>query len=226
MIFLIYFGIKYRTVMPFPTAPKNSVSLSALPAPSSKSKEEITAEKQRNAKKWNVALNEGMEQAALLSFQALAKTSEGGSALEETIQEQWYECVNEFEDTDSSNRKSPYPQLMRRYDFSRDSKLRLLDGSDIPNPTKYDKASGKTVEVPITLGMMLSWKDPDGGEFTRPGERLRTTMSNWLPAGKSVLIFPVRTKEKKIVPYKFDIKIVDDGAMGDTENKYDWVKYD
>lgn len=212
--------------MPFPTAPKNSVSLSALPAPSSKSKEEITAEKQRNAQKWNVALNEGMEQAALLSFQALAKTSEGGSALEETIQEQWYECVNEFEDTDSSNRKSPYPQLMRRYDFSRDSKLRLLDGSDVPNPTKYDKASGKTVEVPITLGMMLSWKDPDGGEFTRPGERLRTTMSNWLPAGKSVLIFPVRTKEKKIVPYKFDIKIVDDGAMGDTENKYDWVKYD
>jgi len=167
-----------------------------------------------------------MEQAALLGFQALANTSEGGSALEETIQQQWYECVSEFEDMDSSNRKGHSPQLVRRYDFSRDSKLRLLDGSDVPNPTKFDKASGKTVEVPITLGMMLSWKDPDGGEFTRPGERLRTTMSNWLPAGKSVLIFPVRTKEKKIVPYKFDIKIVDDGAMGDTENKYDWVKYD
>ena len=212
--------------MPFPTAPKNSVSLSALPASSSKSKEEIAAEKQRNTEKWNAALNEGMEQAALLGFQALANTSEGGSALEETIQQQWYDCVSEFEDMDSSNRKGPSPQLMRRYDFSRDSKLRLLDGSDVPNPTKFDKASGKTVEVPITLGMMLSWKDPDGGEFTRPGERLRTTMSNWLPAGKSVLIFPVRTKEKKIVPYKFDIKIVDDGAMGDTENKYDWVKYD
>ena len=212
--------------MPFPTAPKNSVSLSALPASSSKSKEEIAAEKQRNAEKWNAALNEGMEQAALLGFQALANTSEGGSALEETIQQQWYECVSEFEDMDSSNRKGHSPQLVRRYDFSRDSKLRLLDGSDVPNPTKFDKASGKTVEVPITLGMMLSWKDPDGGEFTRPGERLRTTMSNWLPAGKSVLIFPVRTKEKKIVPYKFDIKIVDDGAMGDTENKYDWVKYD
>ena len=213
--------------MPFPTAPKNSVSLSALPAsPPSKSKEEIAAEKQRNVEKWNAALNEGMEQAALLAFQALANTSEGGSALEETIQEQWYECVSEFEDTDSSNRKGPSPQLMRRYDFNRDSKLKLLDGSDVPNPTKFDKASGKTVEVPITLGMMLSWKDPDGGEFTRPGERLRTTMSNWLPVGKSVLIFPVRTKEKKIVPYKFDIKIVDDGAMGDTENKYDWVKYD
>ena len=212
--------------MPFPTAPKNSVSLSALPASSSKSKEEIAAEKQRNTEKWNAALNEGMEQAALLAFQALANTSEGGSALEETIQQQWYDCVSEFEDMDSSNRKGPSPQLMRRYDFSRDSKLRLLDGSDVPNPTKFDKASGKTVEVPITLGMMLSWKDPDGGEFTRPGERLRTTMSNWLPAGKSVLIFPVRTKEKKIVPYKFDIKIVDDGAMGDTENKYDWVKYD
>jgi len=212
--------------MPFPTAPKNSVSLSALPESSSKSKEEIAAEKQRNAEKWNAALNEGMEQAALLGFQALANTSEGGSALEETIQQQWYECVSEFEDMDSSNRKGHSPQLVRRYDFSRDSKLRLLDGSDVPNPTKFDKASGKTVEVPITLGMMLSWKDPDGGEFTRPGERLRTTMSNWLPAGKSVLIFPVRTKEKKIVPYKFDIKIVDDGAMGDTENKYDWVKYD
>ncbi len=212
--------------MPFPTAPKNSVSLSALPASSSKSKEEIAAEKQLNTEKWNAALNEGMEQAALLGFQALANTSEGGSALEETIQQQWYDCVSEFEDMDSSNRKGPSPQLMRRYDFSRDSKLRLLDGSDVPNPTKFDKASGKTVEVPITLGMMLSWKDPDGGEFTRPGERLRTTMSNWLPAGKSVLIFPVRTKEKKIVPYKFDIKIVDDGAMGDTENKYDWVKYD
>ena len=212
--------------MPFPTAPKNSVSLSALPPSSSKSKEEIAAEKQQNTEKWNAALNEGMEQAALLGFQALANTSEGGSALEETIQQQWYDCVSEFEDMDSSNRKGPSPQLMRRYDFSRDSKLRLLDGSDVPNPTKFDKASGKTVEVPITLGMMLSWKDPDGGEFTRPGERLRTTMSNWLPAGKSVLIFPVRTKEKKIVPYKFDIKIVDDGAMGDTENKYDWVKYD
>ena len=212
--------------MPFPTAPKNSVSLSALPPSSSKSKEEIAAEKQRNTEKWNAALNEGMEQAALLGFQTLANTSEGGSALEETIQQQWYDCVSEFEDMDSSNRKGPSPQLMRRYDFSRDSKLRLLDGSDVPNPTKFDKASGKTVEVPITLGMMLSWKDPDGGEFTRPGERLRTTMSNWLPAGKSVLIFPVRTKEKKIVPYKFDIKIVDDGAMGDTENKYDWVKYD
>ena len=212
--------------MPFPTAPKNSVSLSALPASSSKSKEEIAAEKQLNTEKWNAALNEGMEQAALLGFQALANTSEGGSALEETIQQQWYDCVSEFEDMDSSNRKGPSPQLMRRYDFSRDSKFRLLDGSDVPNPTKFDKASGKTVEVPITLGMMLSWKDPDGGEFTRPGERLRTTMSNWLPAGKSVLIFPVRTKEKKIVPYKFDIKIVDDGAMGDTENKYDWVKYD
>jgi len=212
--------------MPFPTAPKNSVSLSALPESSSKSKEEIAAEKQKNTEKWNAALNEGMEQAALLGFQALANTSEGGSALEETIQQQWYECVSEFEDMDSSNRKGHSPQLVRRYDFSRDSKLRLLDGSDVPNPTKFDKASGKTVEVPITLGMMLSWKDPDGGEFTRPGERLRTTMSNWLPAGKSVLIFPVRTKEKKIVPYKFDIKIVDDGAMGDTENKYDWVKYD
>ena len=212
--------------MPFPTAPKNSVSLSALPESSSKSKEEIAAEKQKNTEKWNAALNEGMEQAALLGFQALANTSEGGSALEETIQQQWYECVSEFEDMDSSNRKGHSPQLVRRYDFSRDSNLRLLDGSDVPNPTKFDKASGKTVEVPITLGMMLSWKDPDGGEFTRPGERLRRTMSNWLPAGKSVLIFPVRTKEKKIVPYKFDIKIVDDGAMGDTENKYDWVKYD
>ena len=55
------------------------------------------------------------------AFQALANTSEGGSALEEIIQEQWYECVSEFEDTDSSNRKGPSPQLMRRYDFSRDS---------------------------------------------------------------------------------------------------------
>ena len=213
--------------MPFPATPKNSVSLSALPAsPPSKSKKEIAAEKQRNTEKWNAALNEGMEQAALLGFQALANTSEGGSALEEIIQQQWDERVSEFDDTDPSNRKGLSPQLVRRYDFSGDSRLELLDGSDVPNPTKFDKASGKTVEVPITLGMMLSWKDPEGGEFTRPGERLRTTMSNWLPAGKSVLIFPVRTKEKKIVPYKFDIKIVDDGAMGDTENKYDWVKYD
>ena len=85
-----------------------------------------------------------MEQAALLGFQALANTSEGGSALEETIQQQWYDCVSEFEDMDSSNRKGPSPQLMRRYDFSRDSKLRLLDGSDVPNPTKFDKASGKS----------------------------------------------------------------------------------
>mgnify|MGYP001171602125 CR=1 FL=1 len=211
--------------MPFPAVPKNSVSLSALPPPS-KSKKEIAAEKQRNAEKWNAALNESMEQAALLVFQVLANTSEGGSALEETIVQNWCECVNEFKDTDPANRKGPSPQLMRRYDFSGDTKLRLLDGSDVPNPTKFDKASGKTVEVPITLGMMLSWKDPDGGDFTRPGERLRTTMSNWLPAGKSVLIFPVRTKEKKIVPYKFDIKIVDDGELGDTDNQYDWVKYD
>ena len=87
--------------MPFPTAPKNSVSLSALPASSSKSKEEIAAEKQLNTEKWNAALNEGMEQAALLGFQALANTSEGGSALEETIQQQWYDCVSEFEDMDS-----------------------------------------------------------------------------------------------------------------------------
>tara|TARA_B110000114_G_C15043797_1_gene378304 strand:+ start:71 stop:712 length:642 start_codon:yes stop_codon:yes gene_type:complete len=212
--------------MPFPTAPKNSVSLSALPASSSKSKEEIAAEKQKNAEKWTAALTEGMEQAALLVFQALANTSDGGSALEETIEAQWYECVSEFEDTDISNRKGPSPQLMRRYDFNKDSKLELLDGSDIPNPTKFDKNAGKTVDVPITLGMMLSWKDQDGGEFTRPGERLRTKMSNWLPNGKCVLIFPVRTSEKKMVPYKFDIKIVDDGNMGDTKNKYDWVKYD
>jgi hypothetical protein len=211
--------------MPFPTAPKNSISLSALPASSSKSKEEIAAEKQRNAEKWNAALNEGMEQAALLVFQALANTTDGGSALEETIQQQWYECVSEFEDTDPANRKGDYPQLMRRYDFSKDSKLKLLDGSDVQNPTKYDKVTGKKVEVHITLGMMLSWKDPVGGDFTRPGERLRTTMGNWLPNGKAVLIFPVRTKEKQMVPYKFDIKIVDDGATGDTENKYDWVKY-
>ena len=211
--------------MPFPTAPKNLVSLSALPASSSKSKEEIASEKQKNAEKWNEALNEGMEQTALLVFQALTNTSESGSELEETIVQNWYECVSEFEDTDPANRKGQYPQLMRRYDFSRDSKLELLEGSDVSNPTKFDKATGKTVEVPITLGMMLSWKDPDGREFTRPGERLRATMSNWLPAGKSVLIFPVRTKDKKIVPYKFDIKIVDDGAMGDTENKYDWIKY-
>tara|TARA_B110000483_G_scaffold231753_1_gene298491 strand:+ start:551 stop:1189 length:639 start_codon:yes stop_codon:yes gene_type:complete len=211
--------------MPFPTAPKNSVSLSTLPASSSKSKEEIAVEKQRNSEKWNAAINDGMEQAALLVFQVLANTTEGGSSLEKTIQEQWYECVSEFEDTESTNNKNPYPQLMRRYDFSRDSKLKLLDGSDVPNPTKFDKASGKTLEVHITLGMMLSWKDPDGGEFTRPGERLRTTMSNWLPNGKAVLIFPVRTKEKQMIPYKFDIKIVDDGNMGDTENKYDWIKY-
>ena len=211
--------------MPFPTAPKNSISLSALPASSSKSKEEIAAEKQRNAEKWNAALNEGMEQAALLVFQALANTTDGGSALEETIQQQWYECVSEFEDTDPANRKGDYPQLMRRYDFSKDSKLKLLDGSDVQNPTKYYKVTGKKVEVHITLGMMLSWKDPVGGDFTRPGERLRTTMGNWLPNGKAVLIFPVRTKEKQMVPYKFDIKIVDDGATGNTENKYDWVKY-
>ena len=212
--------------MPFPAAPKNSVSLSAPPPPSPKSKKEIAAEKQRNAEKWNAALNEGMEQASLLVFQALANTTEGGSDLEETIVRNWYECVNEFEDTDPANRKGRSPQLMRRYDFSRDSKLRLLDDSDVSNPTKFNKATGKTVEVSITLGMMLSWKDPEGGEFTRPGERLRTTMSNWLPKGKSVLIFPVRTKEKKIVPYKFDIKIVDDGNIGNSESKYDWVKYD
>lgn len=211
--------------MPFPAAPKNSVSLSTLPSISSKSKEDIAAEKQRNADKWNAALTEGMEQAALLVFQALANTSDGGSALEDTIKTLWDECVSEFEDTEPANRKGTSPQFMRRYDFSRDSRLKLLDGSDVPNPTKFNKETGKTVEVPITLGMMLSWKDPDGGDFTRPGERLRTTMSNWLPMGKSVLIFPVRTKDKKMIPYKFDIKIVDDGNLGDTGNKYDWIKY-
>jgi hypothetical protein len=82
--------------MPFPTAPKNSVSLSTLPASSSKSKEEIAVEKQRNSEKWNAAINEGMEQAALLVFQVLANTNEGGSSLEKTIHEQCYECVSEF----------------------------------------------------------------------------------------------------------------------------------
>ena len=57
--------------MPFPTAPKNLVSLSALPASSSKSKEEIASEKQKNAEKWNEALNEGMEANCTVGFSSI-----------------------------------------------------------------------------------------------------------------------------------------------------------
>jgi hypothetical protein len=210
--------------MPFPSAPKNSVSLSTPLEISSKSQEDIKIEKQKNADKWKVAINQGMENASLLVFQALANTTDYGSSLEELLANQWYECVSEFED--SSLKKSSSPQLMRRYDFTRDFKINLLEGTEIPNPTKFNKDTGKIQEVPITLGMMLSWKDHQTGEFTHPGERLRNTMTNWLPQGKTVLIFPVRNKDtKKIIPYKFDIKIVDDGNLGHTSNKYDWNKY-
>ena len=68
--------------MPFPSAPKNAISLSALPETSSKTKDEISAEKKKNADKWTNALNEGMDNAALLVFQALANTTDTGSALE------------------------------------------------------------------------------------------------------------------------------------------------
>ena len=223
MISLISLGIQNK--MPFPSAPKNAISLSALPETSSKTKDEISAEKKKNADKWTNALNEGMDNAALLVFQALANTTDTGSALEGNLENLWYECVSEFEDSDPSNRKGHSPQLMRRYDFKTDFRLDLLEGSEVSNPTKFNKDTGKIEEVKMTLGMMLSWKDQAGGEFTLPGERLRKTMTSWLPSGKTVLIFPVRNKDKKIVPFKFDIKIVDDGQDGDTENKYDWVKY-
>ena len=58
--------------MPFPAAPKNAISLSALPETSSKTKDEISFEKKKNADKWTNALNEGMDNAALLVFQVLA----------------------------------------------------------------------------------------------------------------------------------------------------------
>ena len=210
--------------MPFPSPPKNPVSLSTPPKLSSKSKEDILLEKKYNADKWKNALHKGMENASLLVFQALANTTDSGPSLEELLANQWYESVSEF--NDSSSNKNSSPQLMRRYDFTRDFKINLLEGTDVPNPTKFNKDTATTQDVPITLGMMLSWKDQEGAEFTHPGERLRTNMTNWLPKGKTVLIFPVRNKDtKKIIPYKFDIKIVDDGHYGDTQNKYDWIKY-
>ena len=164
--------------MPFPAAPKNAISLSALPETSSKTKDEISVEKKKNADKWTNALNKGMDNAALLVFQALANTTDTGSALEDNLEGQWYECVSEFEDTEPANRKGTSPQFMRRYDFSRDFRLDLLEGSKVSNPTKFNKDTAKVEEVKMTLGMMLSWKDQAGGEFTLPGERLRKTMTS------------------------------------------------
>jgi hypothetical protein len=208
--------------MPFPSTPMKLPSLSIS---SSKSKQDILTDKKINADIWQNAITEATEQASVCCFQAFAGSQEYGSSLESIIENQWYEVVNEFLDSDPTNRKTNTPQLFRRYDFSNDKDIKLLLNSDIPNPTKFNTNTQLVEDVHITLAMILSWKDLNNGPFPKPGQRLRHIMTSYLPQGKTVLIFPVRNKDGKFKPWTFDIKIVDDGYLGHTDNKYDWKKY-
>jgi len=208
--------------MPFPSTPMKLPSLSIS---SSKSKQDILTDKKINADIWQNAITEATEQASVCCFQAFAGSQEYGSSLESIIENQWYEVVNEFLDSDPTNRKTNTPQLFRRYDFSNDKDIKLLLNSDIPNPTKFNTNTQLVEDVHITLAMILSWKDLNNGPFPKPGQRLRHIMTSYLPQGKTVLIFPVRNKDGKFKPWTYDIKIVDDGYLGHTDNKYDWKKY-
>lgn len=208
--------------MPFPSTPMKLPSLSIS---SSKSKQDILTDKKINADIWQNAITEATEQASVCCFQAFAGSQEYGSSLESIIENQWYEVVNEFLDSDPTNRKTNTPQLFRRYDFSNDKDIKLLLNSDIPNPTKFNTNTQLVEDVHITLAMILSWKDLNNGPFPKPGQRLRSIMTSYLPQGKTVLIFPVRNKDGKFKPWTYDIKIVDDGYLGHTDNKYDWKKY-
>jgi hypothetical protein len=211
--------------MPFPSTPMKLPTLPSLSKSSFKTKEDISTERKLNADIWQNAIQEATLQASVCCFQAFAGTTEYGSSLESIIENQWYEAVNEFLDSEPTNRKTDSPQLFRRYDFSNDKDIKLLENSDIPNPTKFNKNTQTIEDVNITFAMILSWKDQNNGEFPKPGQRLRHIMTSYLPLGKTVLIFPVRNKDGKFKPWIFDIKIVDDGNLGDTDNKYDWKKY-
>jgi|TARA_B110001452_G_scaffold42197_2_gene32370 hypothetical protein len=211
--------------MPFPSTPMKLPTLPSLSKSSFKTKEDISTERKLNADIWQNAIQEATLQASVCCFQAFAGTTEYGSSLESIIENQWYEAVNEFLDSEPTNRKTDSPQLFRRYDFSNDKDIKLLENSDIPNPTKFNKNTQTIEDVNITFAMILSWKDQNNGPFPKPGQRLRHIMTSYLPLGKTVLIFPVRNKDATFKPWTFDIKIVDDGNLGDTDNKYDWKKY-
>ena len=169
------------------------------------SKEEIQAMKEHKHEIYTQAVTAARDDLTALCMQRIDHSKKHGSTLEASLIDKWREAVA----TAPHNPKNQNPQLYGKLSLSNPEfgDVDLLQNYDGEKPTKWDSDSKQNVPMKLTPKSVISYADKNNPD-DRPGKAFRDyATSVWLPEGLEFKVFVARNKDKRIIPWTYNLII-------------------